>query len=71
MQILGEDRLRGCLQFETPFGWKLGTQKDVGACTRVPIEVKVLMWEVVASLQQKLVKKTQIAQFEEPINVIA
>jgi hypothetical protein len=35
-----------------------GTQKDVVACTAVPIEVKAQMWDVVASLQQKLVKKT-------------
>jgi hypothetical protein len=30
-----------------------GTNKDVEACPTVPIEVKVQMWDVVASLQQK------------------
>ncbi|GAU36121.1 hypothetical protein TSUD_374840 [Trifolium subterraneum] len=48
-----------------------GTQKDVEACPTVPVEVKVQMWDVVASLQQKLVKKTQSAEFDEQINVIA
>jgi hypothetical protein len=48
-----------------------GTNKDVEACPTVPIEVKVQMWDVVASLQQKLAKKTQTAEFEEQINVIA
>ncbi|KAK2426072.1 hAT dimerization domain-containing protein [Trifolium repens] len=48
-----------------------GTQKDVVACTAVPIEVKAQMWDVVASLQQKLVQKTQTAEFEEQIDVIA
>jgi hypothetical protein len=30
-----------------------GTNKNVEACPTVPIEVKVQMWDVVASLQQK------------------
>ncbi|KAK2437233.1 hAT dimerization domain-containing protein [Trifolium repens] len=47
-----------------------GTQKDVVVCTAVPIEVKAQMWDVVASLQQKLVKKTRTAEFEEQIDVI-
>jgi hypothetical protein len=48
-----------------------GTNKNVEACPTVPIEVKVQVWDVVASLQQKLAKKTQTAEFEEQINVIA
>jgi hypothetical protein len=48
-----------------------GAEKDVLACTAVPIEVKAQMWDIVASLQQKLVKKTQTTEFEKHINVIA